>query len=251
MIKGFVLSIVVLLSFLPQKSYAQEAETKEIRPSTFGITLTMENAFGFYPVIYGTIGLSSNLDLTFYGAMWTNPSFGLPQSTFSSDLWLENSFGLGFNILNGNGYVNPSIGFTHGKFLSGGEQSVAFEGIVPSLSLYFSPGKTDTEVYFSLYQHLRDEVTDPANRSTADMIFYWITPGYWISKSFCAGIHYEGLFLKFGDADFENSYQWLGPFIKFRVNGKYDLRFAAGPNLQKGVYADEFYKMTANIPISD
>ncbi len=251
MIRRSTLSIVVLLSFLLQQPHAQEAIDNEKRPSTFGVTLTMENAFGFYPIIYGTIGLSANLDFTFYGVMWTNPSFGLPQSTFSSDLWLENSFGIGFNAFNGKAYINPSIGFTHGKFLSGGEQSVAFEGIAPSLSLYFYPGKTDTEIFFAYYQHLRDEVTDPVNRSTAGMMFYWVTPGYWITKSFCAGIHYEGLFLKFGDGDLESSYQWLGPFIKFRVNGRYDLRFAVGPNLKEGIYADEFYKLTANIPVGN
>ena len=249
MIKRLTLSIVVLLSLLILRPHAQETITSEKRESTFGITLTQENAFGFYPIIYGTIGLSPKLDLTFYGVMWTNPSFGQPLTTYSSDLWLENSFGLGFDAFNGNAYISPSIGFTHGKFLSGGEQSVAFEGIVPSLSLYFYPGKTETEVYLSYYQHLRDEVEDPANRSTADMLFYWVTPGYWISKSFSVGVHYEGLFLKFGDGEFESSYQWLGPFIKVRVNGKYDLRFAAGPNLKEGIYADEFYKLTANIPM--
>ena len=229
---------------------AQETDSSYTRPSTFGITLTMENAFGFYPIIYGSIGLSSKLDFTFYGVMWTNPSFGLPQTTFSSDLWLETSFGIGFSMFNGNAYINPSLGFTHGKFLSGGEESVAFEGIVPSLSLYFYPGKLDVEVYFSIYQHLRDEVTDPANRSTAGMIFYWLTPGFWVSNSVSFGIQYEGLFLKFGDAAFESSYQWLGPYIKLRIKNKYDFRFIAGPNLKKGVYAKEFYKLSTNFPLN-
>ena len=251
MLKSPNLVIAVFILLFQQTIFSQEATSDERRASTFGITLTMENAFGFYPVIYGTIGLNSKIDLTFYGVMWTNPTFGLPQSTYSSDLWLENSFGIGFNAFNGNAYISPSIGFVHGKFLSGGEQSVAFEGIVPSLSFYLYPGNFDGEIYFSLYQHLRDEVTDPDNRSTADLIFYWVTPGYWISKSFGVGVHYEGLFLKFGDGDFESSYQWLGPYVKLRVNGKYDLRFAAGPNLKKGIYADEFYKLTANIPLSN
>ena len=227
-----------------------DVESEEVRPSTFGITLTMENAFGFYPVVYGSIGLSSTLDLTFYGAMWTNPSFGFPQTTFSSDLWLENSFGLGFNAMNGDMYINPSLGFAHGKFLSGGDESVAFEGVIPSLSLYVYPGNFDMEFYFSLYQHLRDEVADPINRSTADMIFYWLTPGFWLNDKISLGIHYENLYLKFGDGSFDLSYQWLGPFIKLRVNDKYDFRFMAGPNLKDGVYAQEFYKMTTNIPLN-
>ncbi|MDH3648817.1 MAG: hypothetical protein OEQ53_03995 [Saprospiraceae bacterium] len=244
------LYLVFAIVLLPGQATTQQEASSDIRTSTFGITLTMDNAFGFYPVIYGSLGLSSTLDLTFYGAMWTNPSFGFPQTTFSSDLWLENSFGIGFNALSGEAYINPSLGFTHGKFLSGGDESVPFEGLVPSLSLYIYPGNLDAEVYFSLYQHLRDEVSDPINRSTADMIFYWLTPGYWLSSKVSIGVHYEGLFLKFGEGDFESSYQWLGPYVKLRTKGKYDFRFMAGPNLKEGVYAKEFYKLSSNIPLN-
>ncbi len=238
------LCLLLFLAVLSLPGFAQD-----VRPSTFGISLTQENAFGFYPVIYGTLGLSSDVDLTFYGVMWTNPSFGLPVTTFSSDLWLENSVGIGFNALGGNAYINPALGFTHGKFLSGGDQSVIFEGLVPSLSMYFYPGNFESEIYFSLYQHLRDEVTDPQTRSTADFLFYWLTPGYKVSQKVSLGVHYEGVFLKFGDGEFESSYQWLGPYIKFRVHDKYDLRFAAGPNLREGIYADEFYKLSTTIPL--
>ena len=233
----------VILSF---PVICQEDTTSEVRPSRFGVTLIQENAFGFYPVIYGSIGFSK-VDFTYYGVMWTNPSFGLPQTTFSSDLWLENGFGIGFPALGGNMYINPAVGFTHGKFLSGGDESVSFEGIVPSLSLYINPGKMDSEIYFSLYQHLRDEVADPVNRSTADFLFYWITPGYWVHDKISVGVHYEALYLKFGESDFQSSYQWLGPYIKFRIHEKYDFRFMAGPNLKEGVYANEFYKLTTNI----
>ncbi len=239
----------ILLISATASAYGQR-DTVPLPPSSsFGITFTMENAFGFYPVVYGSLGLSEGIDFTYYGALWTNPSFGFPQTTFSSDLWLENSVGLGFKAMDGIAYINPSLGFTHGKFLSGGDQSVAFEGIVPSLALYFKPGNWESEIYFSLYQHLRNEVTDPINRSTADFIFYWITPGYRISDRFALGVHFEGLFLKFGDASFDSSYQWLGPYIKFISNKKYEFRFMAGPNLKKGIYADEFYKLTTNIPL--
>ena len=243
--------LISLIVILPCLGYGQEEEaTTETRASTFGISLIQENAFGFYPVVYGSIGLSDQIDFTFYGAFWTNPSFGFPQTTFSSDLWLENSFGIGFPAFGGNAYINPSLGFTHGKFLSGGDQSVAFEGIVPSLSLYFTPGKMDTEIFIGLYQHLRDEVTDPINRSTADFLFYWLTPGFWVGNNVSIGAHYEALYLKFGEGDYESSYQWLGPYIKLRVNDKFEVKFAAGPNLKEGVYADEFYKLSTNIPLN-
>ena len=242
----FTLIFSFLLFFTVQ---AQTDSNRDSTNSTFGITLIQENAFGFYPVIYGSIGLSPDLDLTFYGAMWTNPSFGFPQTTFSSDMWLENSFGLGFHAMDGSIYINPSIGFTHGKFLSGGNESVAFEGIVPSLSLYMNQGVFESEIYISLYAHLRDEVTDPINRSTAGMLFYWFTPGFWVSHRISLGMHYEGLFLKFGEGSLDSSYQWLGPYIKIRTKGRYDFRFMAGPNLKEGVYANEFYKLTVNIPL--
>ncbi len=243
------ISVFPFLLMLCFNVLAQQESNGDGRPSTFGVTLTMENAFGFYPVVYGSIGLSSNLDFTYYGVMWTNPSFGLPQTTFSSDLWVETSFGLGFSGLNGILYVSPSLGFVHGKFLSGGDESVAFEGIVPSLSLYLNHKNLESEVYVSLYQHMRDEVTDPINRSTADALFYWLTPGCWLSDKVAIGLHYEGLFLKFGTGEFESSYQWLGPYIKFRTKGKYDFRFMAGPNLKEDVYSKHFYKLTTNIPL--
>jgi hypothetical protein len=244
------LYILLIMAFLPFQSNAQDESTSEEKRSTFGVTLTMENAFGFYPVIYGSIEISPTLDFIYYGAMWTNPSFGLPQTTYSSDLWLENGFGIGFDAFGGNAYVNPSIGFAHGKFLSGSDESVAFEGIIPSLSLYLYPGIMDMEVYFSYYTHLRDEVPDPNPnfRSTAGVIFYWMTPGVYVSKTVILGMHYEGLYLKFGEGDFESSYQWFGPSIKFRTKQKYDFRFAAGPNLKDGIYSKEFYKLSVNIP---
>lgn len=230
--------------------FSQEETLSETRPSRFGVTLIQENAFGFYPVIYGSVGLSSKLDLTFYGVFWTNPSFGFPQTTFSSDLWLENGIGVGFNALNGKMYINPALGFTHGKFLSGGDESVAFEGIIPSLSMYLNTSKLEGEIYLSLYQHLRDEVTDPVNRSTADFLFYWLTPGVLINDKISFGVHFEALYLRFGESDFESSYQWLGPYVKFRIHNKYDFRFMAGPNLKEGVYANEFYKLTTNITLN-
>ena len=244
------LIVIILICWSVFAVYSQNPESDEARNSNFGITFNMENAFGFYPTFYGSIPLNQNLDLTFYGVMWTNPSFGLPQSTYSSDLWLEQSIGLGFNAFNDQVYISPSLGFTHGKFLSGGDQSVAFEGIVPSLSVYLNPGSFDMEIFLSLYQHFRDKVSDPVNRSTADMLFYWLTPGFWVSRNVSIGIHYEGLFLKFGEGSFDSSYQWLGPYIKLRTKSQYDFRFMAGPNLKEGIYANEFYKLTVNVPMN-
>ena len=239
--KKYLFSIAILLFAFTVSAQSEEAEE---RPSTFAISVSQENAFGFYPAIYGTFGLNQSSDFTYYGIFWTNPSFGLPQTTFSSDLWLETGFGYGFDAFNGTAYVNPALGFTHGKFLSGGEQSVAFEGIVPSAIAYFYPGSFDGEAYIGYYGHMRKE-----SENTYDFLFYWVYPGFWVSDKVSLGIHYEGLFLKAGQGKLESAYQWLGPYIKLYIDSKYTFRFSAGPNLKSGVYADEFYKLSVYIPL--
>ena len=70
--KNYLLSIVVLLA--AQGVFAQ-AEASEERPSTFAISVSQENAFGFYPAIFGTFGLNEKSDFTYYSIFWTNPSF--------------------------------------------------------------------------------------------------------------------------------------------------------------------------------
>jgi hypothetical protein len=235
----------LLLTILFSTSFVcAQSKNEEERPSTFAISISQENAFGFYPAIFGSFGLDESSDLTYYSIFWTNPSFGLPQTTFGSDLWLETGFGYGFDALNGTAYLNPSLGFTHGKFLSGGEQSVAFEGIVPSVIAYFYPGSFDGEVYIGYYRHMRKE-----SENTYDFLFYWMYPGFWLSNKVSVGVHYEGLFLKAGQGKLEGAYQWLGPYIKLYIDQKYTFRFSAGTNLKSGIYADEFYKVSAYIPL--
>ena len=238
--KNFITLFFLLFACL---IYAQTEESSE-RPSTFAISVSQENAFGFYPAVFGSFGINESSDFTYYGIFWTNPSFGMPQTTFSSDLWMETGFGYGFDALNGTAYINPSLGFTHGKFLSGGSESVAFEGYVPSAIAYFFPGSFDGEVYIGYYGHLRSEGAD-----TYDFLFYWFYPGFWVSDKVSIGIHYEGLFLKYATNNMESAYQWLGPYIKLYLDQKYSIRFSAGPNLKKGVYASEFYKLSVYIPL--
>lgn len=248
----YIITITVLMS-VGFTAFAQTAEESSERPSTFALSISQENAFGFYPGIFGSFGLNESSDITYYSLFWTNPSFGQPQTTFSSDLWLETGMGYGFDAMNGTAYVNPSLGFTHGKFLSGGDESVAFEGIVPSVIAYFFPGSFDGEIYIGYYGHLRDE-TPSANASpnTYDFLFYWFYPGIWVSSRVSLGIHYEGVFINYGQTELESAYQWLGPYIKLYADGKYTFRFSAGANLVESVnypYAGEFYKVSVYIPL--
>jgi len=222
---------------------------EEERPSSLSISVSMENAFGFYPAVYGSFGLNDKMDFTYYGVFWTNPAFGMPAVNFSSDLWLESGVGLGFDALGGTAYINPSLGFTHGKFLSGGEESVLGDGIVPSVIAYFFPGKFDGEVYFGYYRHLRDESPDSSAPNTSDFLFYWVYPGIWVSEKISIGIHYEGLFLNYGQTEMESYYQWLGPYIKFQMNSAF-FRFSAGANLEEDeYYSREFYKLSVYLPL--
>ena len=231
------------LFFFTLLVHAQE-DAVSTRPSTFSVSLSQENAFGFYPAVYGSFGLNEKIDFTYYGIFWMNPNFGLPQTTFGSDLWLEYGIGLGSDAFNGTAYINPSLGFTHGKFLSGGNEGIVFEGIVPSVIAYFYPGSFDGEVYIGYYQHLREE-----SINTYDFFFYWVYPGIWVSEKISVGVHYEGLFVNFAKTKLESNYQWLGPYIKFSTEGKYMFRLSGGPNLKEGIYANEFYKLSVLIPL--
>ena len=71
--KNYLLSLVVLVA--ANEIFAQ-SEGSEERPSTFTISISQENAFGFYPAIFGSFGLSEKSDFTYYSIFWTNPSFG-------------------------------------------------------------------------------------------------------------------------------------------------------------------------------
>lgn len=237
------LSLLYALLLLTSTVSAQDEESPE-RPSTFAVGISMDNGFGFYPTVYGSMGINETTDFTYYGVFWTNPSFGLPQTSFSSDLWLESGIGIGFDAFNGTAYFNPSLGFTHGKLLSGGRESILFDGIVPSLTAYFYPGSFDGELFISYYQHLRKQ-----SDNTLDFLYYWVYPGFWLSDKISAGAHYEGVYINFGGTTLESSYQWLGPYIKFYVGSKYMFRFSGGINLKEGVYAREFYKLSIYFPL--
>ena len=51
----------LILTLISLHVSAQEEASSESRSSTFGITLIQENAFGFYPVIYGAEPISARL----------------------------------------------------------------------------------------------------------------------------------------------------------------------------------------------
>ncbi|MEM1218248.1 MAG: DUF6733 family protein [Bacteroidota bacterium] len=222
-----------LLSFFLQ---AQET-------GSFQLVLNQDNAFGFYPQVVGSRPISERFDLTAYGLFWTNPSFGSPAT--GTNFWTETGIGISSTTLQDRLVINPSIGFTHGNLLSGAEQGLLAEGIVPSLLLLYLDDRFETEAFVAYYQVLRRE--GPINSSFA---LYWIYPGIYLHPAFSVGIHYESFRLTETNAgDTGPLYTWTGGYIKYTIQEKYALRFSAGINVaEDSPYASEYYKLNVVIP---
>jgi ABC-type dipeptide/oligopeptide/nickel transport system permease subunit len=118
------------LLVISNKTYSQD-HSNQNPPATFSLMINQDNAFGFYPQVVGSFPINNKLSFSFYSIFWSNASFGTPD--FGTDLWTEMGIGLSFSALNGKMIMNPSIGFTHGKLLSGGDQGVPFDGIAPNI----------------------------------------------------------------------------------------------------------------------
>lgn len=221
-----------------QALFAQ-SDTLEKAPSTLMIQFTQDNALGFYPAIFGSVGLNQDLSLTYYGLFWTNPSFG--NLNFGTNLWTETGIGLGLSTLGGRLYVNPSVGFTHGRLQSGGANSILAEGMAPSIAIIYTDKWVEADAFFIYYWGIRENGSPPL-----DYIIYWFIPGIRLGEHFSLGFHYERfLVANTSDPSLEAvNYNWTGAYVKGTVLGKYTLRFSAGLNNGLSIYSDEFYKLT-------
>lgn len=221
----------------------QEME-KKTRASGLAVNIVQNNVGGFFPVFLGHINLKPNLNATWYSVFWTNPSFGTLD--VGGDLWLETGAGLGFSSSDGKWFVNPSIGFTHGKLLSGGERTAIGDGIVPSIMALYNDRFFEFEFYFAYYKALRKE-----GPVTKDFVLNWIAPGIKVSKSFSIGAFYEQFVLtRITEGDPHSIYQWLGPYVKVPVGDGHFVRFAGGKNLaNQEATGNEFYKISAFITL--
>lgn len=238
-LKLFILTIGIIGCSLN----LQAQEVEEPQKTTFAVNLIHNSVAGFYPVFLGSIGVKENLNLTFYSVFWTNPSFGTLAA--GNDLWLETGLGLGFNLLDNKLLLNPSLAFTHGKFLSGGETTALAEGVVPSVMAIYNSDVFELEVYVAQYQAIRK--MGPISR---DFLLNWVVPGVKLTKHFSAGAYYEQFVLtRVTEGNPESIYQWLGAYAKVTVNKGHTIRLAAGKNLytDSGT-ADEFYKISVLMP---
>ncbi len=173
---------------------------------------------------------------------WNNPNFGNLNS--GSYLFLETGVGLGFNV--GKWYINPTLGFGHGKFLSGGTETRIAEGLIPNILILYNSGRFELEVYSAYYKNIRDM------GDSRDLLLNWIIPGVKLTDHFSMGAFYE----QFSQIQTDNNlneksiYQFMGGYVKFRLNNGVWFRLAAGPNLSIDLgTSKEFYKIQAFIPI--
>ncbi len=235
--------ILLALLFALVVSVSAQKKKVELPASTFSLNLPFDNMFGFAPAAYGSFGLKENLSFTYYGILWTNPSFGSPGT--GSDNWLETGFGLSMKTRNEKWLFNPSLALTHGKLLSGGTQGVVADGIAPSMAVFFRDDVMELEAQAVWYKALRKE-----GLFSYDYALYWLLPGFIINEKISLGLHLEGFVLtrqtiREGS---EQLYQAVGGYAKFTVGDGYVFRLSLGKNFKESDYPDEFYKLTLNIP---
>lgn len=237
--KKIFLTITILIFSL--KSFTQEEKTPKETKTTFAIMPIHNSGAGFNNVFLGSFELKPRTNLTFYSVFWVNPSFG----NQGKDLFLETGIGLGFASKNGKLYVNPSIGFGHGKLLSNTAGTKIAESFIPSLFVIYNSGKFEFETYHAYYMSLRGE------GSSQDLMLNWVIPGFKVNKHFSFGGFYEHLGqTRVDTGDTKTLYQFLGGYVKATLNNGVWFRFAAGPNISNdNLNANEFYKIQAFIPL--
>lgn len=238
------MKIATLLLVLFSFSFSLNAQDQE-KPSSITLVINQDNAFGFYPAVFGSFGVTGQSSMTFYSLFWTNASFGSPATV--SDLWTEVGLGWSWSLLDGRWLINPTLGLTNGKLLSGGAQGVIGDGIVPGLTSFYLDDKFEVEIFGAYYRALRRE-----GPVTADYALYWIYPGIRFSKVFSAGFQAESFRLLRTDAgEPAVLYTWVGAYAKATVKETWSLRFSAGLNFKEDSdYSPEYYKLSLVLPIS-
>jgi hypothetical protein len=220
------------------------------RDERFSVVLNQDAFFGFYPTFNGLIPVSENVDLSFYGIMWTTDAFG---TALGSDLWTE--FGIGANFLLNDGklQIKPQVGLTNGALLSRGVRDEDgdptgtggnfADGIVPSLTINYLDDSFEAEYYGGYYAALRNR----NEVGSLDFLHTWINAGYRFTGNFSAGAHYELLSnTRTQGGDTAVVYQWLGPYVQFSLKKGFFARFTAGADIEEGGEGD-FYKLAVGM----
>ncbi len=233
------IALIITVALISIESFAQEKKETENKTS-FVIMPIHNSGAGFNNVFLGSHQIKPKTNLTFYSVFWVNPSFG----NQGKDLFLETGAGLGFVLDEGKLYLNPSLGFGHGKLLSGAAETRLAESVIPSIFMVYNNGMFEFEAYTAYYKSLRGE------GNSQDLLLNWVIPGIKVSKKFSFGAFYERL----GQSRVDNGtpkalYEFLGGYVKTTLNNGVWFRFAAGPNISNELNSKEFYKIQAFIPI--
>jgi hypothetical protein len=228
--------LLFLLLFLTYPGFAQQDTL-----STYVLGAGQDSYFGFYVTGTGSYPIAKNKSVTFYANFWTNPVFG--NASTGTDFWTEVGTGINFTCLNQQFNFNPTLGFTYGKVLSGGEKGVLGDGLVPGALASFHNRRIDINagaVWFKALQH-----TGPV---TTDYVWFWFVPGYRLSNHLTAGIHLEDFYQsRQTGAIPRNLYLWMGPYLQFNFKNGVFLKVAAGYD----PINHSFIKINTNIPLTN
>lgn len=205
------------------------------------VSLNQDVFFGFYPTVAGGYRLHEMIDLTFYGIIWTTSSFSF--NSGGGGLWTEAGVGANFVLLDGDLNINPQVGILNGTLLSGSDRPLAFEGMVPNLTVNYGSRFVEAQLYFGYYIALRGERAN-------DFIHYWANAGAKPFASlgragsiFSIGVHWEHLRLsRTVGGDPADIYKWIGPYVQFTLPHGFSLRFAGGWDVESSASPD-FYKI--------
>ncbi|WP_109300791.1 DUF6733 family protein [Aquimarina sp. AU474] len=244
-----VIILCICLCLYYNVSNAQDQEQKQEKNKThFAVKIIQNSVAGFSPLFVGSFETNKNFDITFYSMFWTNTAFGNLES--GSDQLLETGVGLGFKLMKGSLYLNPGVGFAHGKFFSTVGGTLVGEAIIPNTFMAYHDSIFDFEAYIAYYKSLRNR----EDISTRDLFLFWAAPGINVSDRVVLGGFFEELaFMGLEDDTIPEKniqvYRFLGGSIKLKMDSGIAFRFSAGANLVTDVGAsDEFYKVSAFIP---
>jgi hypothetical protein len=246
-----LLKALVMTTFLlcGSAGYAQDPDK-----ASGTVTLNQDVFFGFYPTFAGAYELNDKIDATYYGIIWTTPSFG---TGGGGGLWTEFGGGVNFKAADGALTIKPQVGFLNGKLLSNGNFPMALEGWVPNITANVNTSRVEGELYAGWYLAWRKgQVPNEAGTGLIDaatqnnFVHWWANGGVKMTKMLSVGLHYENLYFHPSGAvagDGSHLYKWLGPYVQAALPNNMTARFTAGANVTDRPDTDgndNFYKLS-------
>lgn len=238
--------------FFSLNMQAEESNT------TFSVTLGQDPAFGFYPSVAGSIGISDNSQFTFYGVFWTQDA--LAGYAGGLNLLTEWGAGVNFTLLDGALNINPSLGLAHGNFQSGGGRPVIADNIVPSLYIIYTKDNFFLNISGIYWKSFRNEAKVTP---LIDLLDYSFQTGFSLGKYFSLGLYYDHLFytednsnqISSGKRETVTSYLWIGPIVGIQFKENASVMFSFGADLveqfndnipSNAKKINDYYKLTTS-----